>query len=39
LQKNRENYAFVFDKSSSKKLHLCTSILNDSDLLKLCVYI
>jgi len=34
LQKNHEKYGFIFNKICSKKLHLSTSILNDSYLLK-----
>jgi len=39
LQYNREKSAFIFNKSWRKKLHLCTNILNDSDLLKQFIYI
>ena len=34
LQQSREKCAFNFNKSCNKKLHLCTYILNDSDLPK-----
>jgi len=33
-----EKYAFIFNNGSSEKVHLCTSILNDCDLLKRFIY-